>query len=793
MRWKDAASIESTIWDLRLSDQVRATNRALILDLFNGLPPYSEQEATQNRITSNLSNLSANRIFHDSTRQFSNAFLRADNYFTVSLDTGPKHKRDDRGRAITRELGKIMKRSSRYRQTLRNVFAQLILHGVGPVVWNDKYRWCPSMQEMCDVMVPSQTLLTMENLSYFAVYRRYTAAQLVKFTRGPKRDKGWDVKNADAAILWAGKQTGGTVSGVDWNWSPERIAESVKENSGYFSSDQVPTVNCWDFYFQNDEDDAKTDGWNRRIVFDIPSAPEVSDGKITASTKNIIGGRNQYLYDSGSRVYSPNYERLIHFQFADGSVGAPYRYHSVRSLGFLLYALCHLNNRLHCKIVDATFESLLNYIRVTNPDDTERMKKIDLISQGFLPEGFQFVSQNERWKINQELVTLMINLMRQQMSESSPSFNQDFGSGDNSVVEKTATQITAELNKASASVGSILNEAYIYQQAQYEEIARRFCIPNSIDADVREFRVNCLNKGVPVEYLDATLWNISVVRVMGSGNKQLEIAQAKEVMSIYQLLDPDAQRVAKRDLIFAVTDDPSKVDQLVPQEEQVSRSVTDAQSSAPALLMGLPTDLKEGVNHGEYSATLLGMMQAVVQRTMQSGGVGDPQLLAGLQNLAGQSIDGQPIPGNGIMNHINILSQDKEAKSEVKQLSDALGKLMNEVKAMAQRQQEVAQQQQEQNGNGNGLPAEAAVKLKSQLVLAEAKAENSKLSHQQKLEQKQQSHQQKMEIAQQNAQLTNANRIRETQVAESIEDVKAAAEIGRESKKAVVNESTTAE
>jgi len=763
---------------MRQADQIRASNRALIENLFNGLPPYTANEVEQNRIITNVNDLTASRLFFDTTKQFSNAFLKAGNYFTVRLTCGPTHKRDEWSRIITTEINRVMKKSQRYRQTLRNVFAQLVLHGIGPASWGTPQMWIPTMHQLCDVLIPSQTLLTMENLSHFAIYRRYTAAQLAQKISGPRVDKGWNKGVVAKCIEWSEKQYGGTISGADWNWTPERIAEAVKENSGMYSADQVPTVNCWDFYHISD--DEHNTGWRRRIVLDIPSRSETSDDdsrKITANTKNIIGGRDQFLYTSGERNYADTLDEIIHFQFADGSVVAPFRYHSVRSQGFLVYALCHMHNRLRCKIVDATFENLLQYIRVNSVDDAERVKKIDLISQGFLPPDWQFVNQNERWQVNQNLVQLMLNLNQRQLSESSPNFNDNFGQRGSSEVEKTATQITAELNKASATVGTILQEAYGYQETQYRENCRRFCIPNSRDKDVREFRAACVRQDVPVDYLDVNKWDVSADRVMGNGNKQLEVAQAQQVMSIYQVLDPDAQQIAKRDFLFAVTDDPAKVNMLVPSQKQVSNSVHDAQLAASTLLLGLPMDLKQGVNHGEYAATLLGMMQSMIQRISQSGGVGTPDQIIGLQNLAGQTIQGQPIPGNGAMAHIQILSQDKESKSEVKKLSDVLGKLMNEVRAFAQRQQEA---QQQQNGNGNQLPPEDAVKLKAQLVLAETKAANMKASHDQRMQQRQQTHEMQLEQQRASDQLANANEIRKSQVGEAVEDLKTAAEIRRQ-------------
>jgi len=152
---------------------------------------------------------------------------------------------------------------------------------------------------------------------------------------------------------------------------------------------------------------------------------------------------------------------------------------------------------------------------------------------------------------------------------------------------------------------------------------------------------------------------------------------------------------------------------------------------------------------------------------MAAGGVGTPEKIAGLQNIAGQTIDGQPIPGNGVANHLQILAQQKSAKEEVKQLGDALGKLMNEVKGFAQRQQE--QQQQQPN---NGLAPEDAADIKAQLIKAEVKAETSKAAHDQKLQQRRESHELEM-----------ANKLRASQVEETATDLETAAKIRREAAK----------
>jgi hypothetical protein len=775
VEFNTAQDVENVIWNLKISDLLRQQNRALIDGLFNGMPPYTPQEQEQNRINTNVNDLTANRVFHDAARQFSNAFLTPANYFTVRLDSGPRHKRDGWSQIITTEINRRMKRSQRYRQTLRNVFAQLVLHGVGPVTWPDKYGWIPNMHAMYDVLVPSNTLITLENLSYFAIYRRYTAAQLTKLTSGPKVDRGWQMDVVKACLRWVQKQTGPTIASTDQDYTPERMMEDIKSNSAFYNSDAVPTVNSWDVYYLADED--RQFGWKRRIILDTPNPADASDAKVSAETKNIIDGRNQFLYTSEDRTYADRMEEIIHFQFADGSVVAPFRYHSVRSLGFLLYALCHLQNRLRCKVTDATFENLLNYIQVDSIDEAERLKKIDLINMGFLPPGWKFVNQTERWQVNQQLLQLMLNLMRQDTAESSPTFNQQFGQNDNSQVEKTATQITAEINKASSTIGTILQEAYGQQEPQYREICRRFCRPNSRDLDSREFRKACLRQGVPEEMLDSERWTISAERVLGNGSKQMEIAQSQLIMQQYPLLDPDGQRVALRTFLTAATSDPALVDQLKPETPiVVTESVHDAELSAATLLAGIPMGLKQGVNHGEYAATLLGAMNVELKKIEASGNVGTPDDVAGLQNIAGLTIDGQPIQGNGAAAHIQILAQDPQQKQQVKQLSDLLGKMLNEVKALSQRQAEQKQQQ----GDGNQLPAEVAAKLKGQMVISEAKAANLRESHAQRMQQRDEQHKLQLQQQQERDQLANANEIRRTQVDEAAKDLQTAADIRRQ-------------
>lgn len=713
MKFTTAEAVEQVVWQMKLADLPRGQDRSLVQNLFEGMPPYSQTEVDENDIQTNVNFLEASKIAHDARRQFSNAFTKPGVYFNVSLDSGPIHKRGDWSTTITKKLGKLMKQRRGYYETLRSTFATLVLNGIGPSIWDDRQGWVPRALSIDEVMIPSGTLISMENLQHFAVYRQYTPAQLYKATHGPKVDCGWNMKMADKAIEWAFEQAQGQTN-YNTTWFPEKVSEIFKSDSGYFATDAVPTIDCWDFYFWNDE--GKKAGWNRRIVMDSPS-----DIASTKGAKSILDTSGEFLYDSGSRVYAEKLDEIIHFTFADTSSKAPFKYHSVRALGWLLYAVCHLNNRLRCRLNDATFEALMQYFRAANPDDAERVMKINLVNKGIIPEGLEFVKAADRWSYNESLAQSTLNSNRQSMADNSTSFTQDFNFGSEESA-KTATEVIAKVNSSAALVSSMLNQAYEYQKFQYYEVCRRFCQKNSKDPDVRKFRVEALKSGIPEEMLNAERWDIEPDRVLGGGNKTLEIAQSDRLMAVRNLLDPEAQRLVLHDYVLATTDDPSRAERLAPVgKPRFSNATYEAQLALGTLMLGLPVSVKPGINHIEYVEALLAGMAAMMQRIEATGGTAEQHEIVGLQNV-----------GQHISQHISIIAQDENEQQRVKVYGDDLGNLMNMVKAYAQR---AAEEQQKQNQNG--LPPEAMSKIMTDKTIADAKAANMRESHAQRTAQRQ--------------------------------------------------------
>lgn len=721
MEFNDPSQVEQICYDLRLADYPRSKNRTRINNLFNGVPPFDESQMRENGININVNPLGGTVMAHDARAQFYGAFLRPGRYFDATTDYGPKHKRGNFSHIVTQQMNRKMKASLGYFETFRSKFAMDVLHGIGPSAWRNRDKWMPDAVAIEDIGIPSSTLLTMENLPFFYIYRSFTLPEIIKLTRRANVEKGWNMDLVEKCIEWVDKETS-ALMGTNWPevWSPEKTAERIKGDGGFYASDQVPTINCFDFYFWSD--DGKNSGWRRRMILDAWSEPQSSGGGVSMNLgKDMEFAKNTFLFNPGKRKYADKLSELISFQFADLSAVAPFRYHSVRSLGFLVYGVCHLQNRMFCRFNESAFEAAMNYIRVNSPDDADRALKIDLVNRGVIDKSVEFVKQADRWQVNSNLIMAAMNENRRIIDSNASSYTTDTGT-NNPSDRKTKFQVMAEIQQTTALVQSAFNQAYRYQEGEYQEIFRRFCRRESDDIDVRQFQAACLSAGVPEKVLREECWELKPTQVMGAGNKTMEMAISEQLLNMRNLFDPDPQREILRDVTFNITGDASKAERWVPdQPVRVTDSVHDAQLSCGTLMQGLPVSVKTGMNHKEYVVTLLGNLTMMIQKEQQSGGMATQEQIQGFTAIARYAGE-----------HLKILAQDEKEKAFVTEANKELAKLMNFVKAFEQRLQEQMKKQAQQNGGDPAAQAKVQAIVQTNAVKLKAKKDDHAMKSAQK-------------------------------------------------------------
>lgn len=780
-KWHDnPRTLDAVCYDLILSDWYRGQNRARIANLANGVAPYTSKEVEENNISVNISDLTHTRLLHDARSQYANAFLKSGVFARCRTDYGPVHKRDIRSVVVTKEWNKRVKLSVNYFERLRASFGLLVLHGISPAVWEKGDDWCPVPIGVEDVLLPGETLLGFRNLPFLVLRRSFTAIELYRLTMQEKRDPGWNMPFVQKLMTWM-EQQASQLRSLNWPdvWAPEKIAERTKtEAGGTLAGDRAPKIDVFDIYAY---DDSKgEEGWIRRMILDSWSESGAPGGSVQYTRKDgVEGDTTGFLFSSKNHKLYKTWNEIISFQFADLSAVFPARYHSVRSLGWLLYAACHLGNRLRCKFYEAVLENLMMLFEVDSQQDVQNALKLNLVNRGFIDKTIRPVKAQDRWQVNSNLVELGLQDNARVISENAAAYSPSKNYSQDST-EKTRFQVMAELQAATALTATALNQAYQYQAFEFREIFRRFCRPNSTDADVRAFRSACLKQDVP-EYMlnDATAWEIEPERTMGGGSKQLEMVIADWMMQNRQAFDPEPQRDILRRATLAYTDDPDFTLKLVPEEPvRVTQNVREASHIAADLLAGITTEPMTGENHIEIVETLLRILAERVQAGLKSGGMVDPKELMGMQKI-----------GQHISQRIEMMGEDPQAKDRVKEYGDLLGQLMNHIKAFGQRLQQAMQAQMKGNGQQPGGPDPKDVtKIQGMQMQAQTKREIAQQSAAQRTAQRQVQHEMKLKQQMEDHQLKLSQEMRQHRADLAKVDIEAASNIRRNRLKATEGE-----
>ena len=707
MNFKDPAKIKEVVGMIDDAQRDGAANRAKTQALFNGNPPFTQQECDENFISTNVNFMEGPKILRDARATWNNAFLGPATYFDVKLDAGPPEKRLQWGQSITARINRVMKRNRPYMEVLKSVGAQVVMHGIGPVMWDRQKHWCPTFIALEDIGIPTNTYCSLENLDHFFVRRRWTAAQLFSRTNGKDVDPGWNKALVAKQLKAAAKKVSGNNFADDYWNRPESLEEEFKQNGGYYTSDAVPTIRVIDFFFKSDD----SEQWNRRMILD--------EGEDSSSAQ-------EFLFDPGNRSYAKQIEQLLHVQYGNCANVAPFRWHSVRSLGFMLFAIVHLQNRLRCHYSDNLFMQLQTWFTSTGGLTREQLQQCTLHNYAFFPEAVRIIPATERYAVDHNLVTLGMNQHRQLMSENSSSFTQDFSSKQQE--NMTATEAMARVNSSTAMVTGMLNDAYELQKWQYEEIARRFCTVDCEDS--REFKMLCQMDGVPPALLDSRLWTVNPTRIVGSGNKTLQIAAVDRLMAARNLFPPEAQQIILRMYAEANTDDPGLSNTLVPESPEIPEAVFWADSVFTSCMAGVNPEVRTGINMIDYVERLLMHLRNEVEKTEQMGGMTTPDKVVGMQtviaHLTQPTQSGRPSP-------LDRIAADPNEKERVKSYGDMIGELANYIKGYQQRLEEASQEQAQQ---GAGMSPEAAAKIEEKRILAESQARVSEELAQQKMQHK---------------------------------------------------------
>lgn len=684
-------------------ERTRGENRVKINDLLNGAPPLSAEKAKKWGVQLNINWGEGPVLAANARRQYENAFLEGRNFFTVEIPDAPPEKASVWGLQITNWINKLLKDSEDYVWLHENKWASVIAQGLGVQVYYDAESWCPSFVAIEDFRVPTDTKTNLKELPWFAIRRSYTPGELVKKVFAKNADPGWNREEV-TRVLDDMKDINYENSAYTWMTSPEKMAELVKQNMGYYSSDAVPTVTLWHFYYREDED-PRDDYWKMCIVGD----PESGVHQVTTE---------EFVYEND--CIARERAHLLHIQVGDLNIKTPFMIRSVRSLGFLLMEPCFWTNLMRCRYLQHVFEHFNLWLRVTDPAAKARAQAIQLYDKAVIPEGVAIVPSNERHQIDPNVVESAMAQLKQLMSEASQTYTQSTDTGTQR--EQTAFETRVKVESVNSMMSGLLGRASRKERFSYSEICRRLCLRETEDRDARRFQEYCKSKKIPKLFVNSELWNVIPDKPIGGGNPTMASSAGQELMAIRPAFGPAAQQEILHEVTAIITKDPRRAERWAPVggKPEVTDAVRDAEFAFGTMMQGVPVRMKEGLSAAEQIETLIGLMSGVIARVVKSGNMATPTELAGLQTV-----------GVYIGQLIQQLSTDPQNKARVKQYADSLGKLGNILKGFMQRAAEMAKQQQ-----GNGVDPKAAAAIKGSMLKAQTDAKIKTAKAQQQLKHK---------------------------------------------------------
>jgi len=202
-------------------------------------------------------------------------------------------------------------------------FASVVAHGIGVETWRDSYGWCSDFIAVENFRVPTDTLTSFKDQAWFAERHYYSPGELSRKVFGKHSDKRWK-KDIVAKMLHEYDDINYDQTQGNWLTNPEKRQEMWKENDGYFSSDAVPTIALWHFFYYDDSDPSDC-FWKLCVV------PDWADN----APRGLA--QPEFLYDSGDKPFAREISQIISVQIGDLNTKAPFHIASIRSLGFELY------------------------------------------------------------------------------------------------------------------------------------------------------------------------------------------------------------------------------------------------------------------------------------------------------------------------------------------------------------------------------------------------------------------------------------------------------------------------
>lgn len=585
-------------------DEKRSRKRALVNGLVDGNPPYRRGDLLKaNRADACNVNWNISRSYLEAaTGAFYDLYTEAPGFFSIQTAFGKtQQEKDQSSRIMSEEADRILDMDTVWDYQMQQSIWNMVLHGCGPMLFEDGYKILPRAFQCGDLKVPEFTYSDTYYWEVCGVQCVYYPPELYAFIEDEEAatQMGWDVEYTKEVIKNAMdiRQT----AGIQYEW--EQYQAELKNN----------TLSYYD---------------NSKICRLVHVLYKEFDGRITQAIverDSVSGTHVAFLYRNIGRY--PTFQSVIHPMYFDRGNGG--YHHSVTGLGVKMYSAMEFQNRLLCNLVDKSFAPKTLF-RPTTAEGSQRFQLAHFGDYAVLPPGYDSVQNplsgmlTESLTMNQQITEILqsnLSSYRQQLPV------QETGN------PPTKFQKEMEASQQSALSKTTYNRYYKQLDQLYAEIARRMCNLNSCDERAEEYQKRCINRGVPKECF-GRIDKVEAVRVIGQGSTFMRKMAVDAMTPIVGSLPEEGRQNWLNDKIAAEAGQHA-VFRYNPPAQQ-NKLATDQQAEAmqwvAAMKVGVQPIITSSQNAVTYASTFLAAAAQALQSVQQGG---DPLEVLKFIGLAG--------------------------------------------------------------------------------------------------------------------------------------------------------------
>lgn len=534
-RLTKASKLRSMFMFRKDKDRLRAYHRAQCQDLLDGGTPYESQSLVDagQPDTTNLNFGGAEQQLERAVTPQYRLVSSPEVMLTISTKFGPEEDRSEWNTVLAEEITRTLRELEQGAFQAKKRITKATWDGVAVSYWPDDVDFRVRASGLGHFYFDDGSDACEAEQECPISYEEYSITRLWGLIKNKEtaESNGWNVEAATKAIRKATESTGGW---SDW----EKMMEDLKAND--IAATTGPTIKI-------------ISGWVKEF-----------DGTVSLyMTTEDDHGHEDFIYESRHKYKSM---RQAFIMYSHG-IGTNTKLHSIRGLGFKIYAFEQQRNRSLSKLIDlGDLASTLLF----QAGDEGTMADIGLQYYGnlaVLPPNMTLVDR-EAPDLQRSVMPVLAEMERLRNDRVAGYSPENVFDGDQ---RKTKYEVSAALDQSAALSDSQLDFFYGPYDRELQETVRRMTRKSYVKQDpggdaIVELKKRLKELGVPLEaFYQIDYMATKAVRVIGAGSAAAKTQSLARVDSLRSRMDDVGQANLDRDLLVDAVGS-SNADRYMPKD-----------------------------------------------------------------------------------------------------------------------------------------------------------------------------------------------------------------------------------